>query len=103
MSRHRQDLRAYVFSVARELVERGTIRRVPGQSVSEVIRTEARAVTAEVWDDVIEVGRELGLMAAMSAAQAGSGVLRKGVDSAVGAIEQRIANGIANLFVRKKS
>ena len=73
MSRHRADLRAYVFAVARELVERGTLRRAPGQTVSEVVRAEARQVAAEVWEDFIEVGREVGILTAMSAAQADRG------------------------------
>ena len=101
MSRHRQDLRAYVFGVARELVERGVVRRAPGQMISDVIRAEARQVAAEVLEDLVEVGRELGMTAAMSAAQAGSGILRGGVNQVVESIEREVAEGIAGLFRRK--
>ena len=101
MSRHRKDLRAYVFAVADELVERGVVRRVPGQTRAAVVRAEARAVAAEVWEDIVEVGRELGLLTAMSAAQAGSGALRQGVNQVVGAIERDVMEGFASLFRRK--
>ena len=81
MSQHRAALRSYVFSVARELIERGILRQKQGQAISEIVRSEPSLVGKEVAQDLVEVFRELGMTAAFSAAQAGAGLAHQSVDA----------------------
>lgn len=93
-TRHYPILRDYVREVAKDLVERGRLRRKNGQSIDSVIHQEVDTIIAEVAGDVRALGVELGVGAAITgvrllellAKQTTNNAVSAGVDAILGAI-----------------
>ena len=71
--------------VAKDLIERGTIRRKHGQSIDAVIQHEAQTVIAEVSGDIRALTIELGIGAVIGGATLLESFVRQVANEAVSA------------------
>ena len=60
-TRHYEKLRAYVFAVLKDMIERGKIRRAHGQELDKVLQIEGASVLSEMEGDLRRLGSEMGL------------------------------------------
>ncbi len=77
--------------VAWDLVSRGIVARQAGQSFDDILRTHPKLVLNEVQEDMLVVGRELGVSLAL-----GLGVMvENGLGGPVGKVARSIGEALA--------
>ncbi len=92
MSNRKQALRDYFVEVIRDLIQRGAIRRQQGQSVDDILRTEAAVVFSDVRGDFAEVAAEIGVGIATSGARMVENVVKQKLDGLVSAGGKALAD-----------
>lgn len=95
-TKHYPMLRSYVREVAKDLIERGRIRRASGQSIDMLIKREIETVIAEVAGDIRTLGVELGVSTALSSVRLFELLVRQATDDVVSTGVEAIFNMIAN-------
>lgn len=101
MSKHRNKLRAYLFDVTRDMLERGAInQRTSARAVQDILRHELKSVLVEVNADLTAVLREVGAELASAGAQVLGSIAARGLEGAGSALGDILARAISG---RKKS
>lgn len=101
-TKHYTLLRGYVREVARDLVERGVIRRRAGQSLDAVITAESQIVIAEVANDFRTLGAELGMTILMGGSTLLESFAREKIEGAANTVMEAIRHAVADQYGSKK-
>lgn len=101
-TKHYTLLHSYMHEVARDLIDRGQIRRRQGQSLDAVIKAESQTVIAEVANDLRTLGEELGMTILMGGSALLESFARQKIAGAASTIVDAIKRGVKEQYGSKK-